>query len=169
MKKKTARGELKSQWEKLGNGEKSFPPCTHSGKDCINRDVSGNCRALANTAFNRECPFYRCWRDVSVTDLHHFMHNEQALNHYRLMRAMLYANLDTAHAATPPVKAFRIRTGYSQGQAAEYLDISRGTYGEKEKDPRGFTLGEAYRLARLFGVSVYDLFPEEASEKWAKK
>lgn len=168
MENKKKKG-LMTQWERLVAEEnKSFPVCTHAFRDCINIDVSGKCRALTSTKFNRECPFYRCWREVSAVDLQYFMHNDQALNHYRLMKAMLYANLDKSYAATPPVKAFRVRAGFKQGQVAEHLGISRGLYGEKEKDPKRFTLGEAYRLSRLLRVSVYDLFPEREEQEGAK-
>lgn len=39
------------------------PACMHSKKDCNQRDENGLCKALSDTRFDGDCPFY-CSRKV---------------------------------------------------------------------------------------------------------
>lgn len=52
----------------------------------------------------------------------------------------------------------RLAARYSQEVVAGYLGISRPTYAKMEKDPGTVTVEDAQKLAKLFGVSVSDLF-----------
>lgn len=52
----------------------------------------------------------------------------------------------------------RAAARYSQEAVAGYLGISRPTYAKMEKNPETVTVEDAQKLAKLFGVSVSDLF-----------
>ena len=47
---------------------------------------------------------------------------------------------------------------YSQDEVAGKLGISRPTYAKMEKDPGLVTIDDAQKLAKMFGVSVGDIF-----------
>lgn len=47
---------------------------------------------------------------------------------------------------------------YSQDEVAGKLGISRPTYAKMEKDPGSVTIDDAQKLAKMFGVSVGDIF-----------
>lgn len=47
---------------------------------------------------------------------------------------------------------------YSQDEVAGKLGISRPTYAKMEKDPGSVTIDDAVKLAKLFGVTVGDIF-----------
>ena len=47
---------------------------------------------------------------------------------------------------------------YSQDEVAGKLGISRPTYAKMEKDPDSVTIDDAVKLAKLFGVTVGDIF-----------
>ena len=47
---------------------------------------------------------------------------------------------------------------YSQEEVAGKLGISRPTYAKMEKDPGIVTVDDAKKLAKLFGVSIGDIF-----------
>ncbi len=47
---------------------------------------------------------------------------------------------------------------YSQQDVADHLGISRPTYAKMEKDPPSVTIEDAKKLAKLFGVSVNEIF-----------
>lgn len=47
---------------------------------------------------------------------------------------------------------------YSQEAVAGYLGISRPTYAKMENNPDVVTVEDARKLAKLFGVSVADIF-----------
>ena len=47
--------------KKYNSGER--PLCLHRKSDCNQRDEDGRCKALSETGFNGDCPFY-CSRKV---------------------------------------------------------------------------------------------------------
>ena len=54
--------------------------------------------------------------------------------------------------------AKRAEEGYTQTQVAEYLGIANSTYRDKESGRREFNLSEALKLAKLFNITVEELF-----------
>lgn len=56
------------------------------------------------------------------------------------------------------LKEARNAAKFTQEETAGHLGISRLTYGKMEKDPGTVTIDEAKKLAKLFGVSVGDIF-----------
>ena len=55
------------------------------------------------------------------------------------------------------VREAREQARITQGEAAEHLGISRPTYIKMEKNPEIIEMGEARKLAELFGVSIDDI------------
>ena len=56
------------------------------------------------------------------------------------------------------LKEAREKERYSQQQAADYLGISRVTYGKMEANPGDITVDDAKKLAELFKVDVKEIF-----------
>ncbi len=56
------------------------------------------------------------------------------------------------------LKAMREARGWSQGELARRLDVSRQTINAVETDKYDPSLPLALRMARLFGVAVPELF-----------
>lgn len=52
----------------------------------------------------------------------------------------------------------RKKERYTQQQVADYLGVSRVTYGKMEKNPGDITLDDARKLAKLFRVGLQDIF-----------
>lgn len=59
------------------------------------------------------------------------------------------------------LKAIREHKGWSQGELARRLGVSRQTINAVETDKYDPSLPLALRMARLFGVSVPELFIDE--------
>lgn len=59
------------------------------------------------------------------------------------------------------VKEYREMKGYTQGEMANHLGIKQGSYSDKERGRRGFTIREALILEDILGVSVKELFKKE--------
>lgn len=59
------------------------------------------------------------------------------------------------------VKEYRREKGYIQKEMAKYLGIEQGSYSDKERGRRGFTIEEALLLEEILGVSVKELFKKE--------
>ncbi|RHW17843.1 transcriptional regulator [Sphingomonas gilva] len=59
------------------------------------------------------------------------------------------------------VREFREGRGWSQGELANRLGVSRQTINAVETDKYDPSLPLALRMARLFGVAVPDLFIDE--------
>lgn len=59
----------------------------------------------------------------------------------------------------------RCRKGLKQKDVAEYLGITKGTYSKKENGQIKFSLVEAYKLSKLFGTSVENLFFDKDSDE----
>ena len=59
------------------------------------------------------------------------------------------------------VKEFREGSGWSQGELARRLRVSRQTINAVETDKYDPSLPLALRMAKLFGVAVPDLFIDE--------
>ena len=55
------------------------------------------------------------------------------------------------------VKEARKQARLTQGEVAEHLGISRPTYCKMEKHPETIEMGEARKLARLFGVTIDEI------------
>lgn len=58
------------------------------------------------------------------------------------------------------LKAYRIIKGYSQGELAEMVGMTRDTYGKSERGERDFTLKEAGAISNALEVSIDVLFPD---------
>lgn len=56
------------------------------------------------------------------------------------------------------IKSLRTRIGYNQDSMANYLQISKAAYVNKENCKNEFTLLEAINLCVLFGKSVEEIF-----------
>lgn len=56
------------------------------------------------------------------------------------------------------LKEARLNAKLTQEEVAGYLGISRITYGKMERDPDLITLSDAKALAKLFKVSVEEIF-----------
>lgn len=52
----------------------------------------------------------------------------------------------------------RKKARYTQQNVADHLGISRPTYARMEADPGSITVDDAKRLAKLFDVSLSDIF-----------
>lgn len=59
------------------------------------------------------------------------------------------------------VKEFREGSGWSQGELARRLGVSRQTINAVETDKYDPSLPLALRMAKLFGINVPDLFIDE--------
>ena len=59
------------------------------------------------------------------------------------------------------VRELRERRGWSQGELAEQLDVSRQTVNAIETGKYDPSLPLAFRIARLFGLSIEDVFSPE--------
>ena len=60
------------------------------------------------------------------------------------------------------VRELRERLGWSQGELAEHLDVSRQTINAIETGKYDPSLPLAFRIARLFGKSIETIFlPEQ--------
>jgi len=59
------------------------------------------------------------------------------------------------------VKEFRVGSGWSQGELARRLGVSRQTINAVETDKYDPSLPLALRMAKLFGINVPDLFIDE--------
>lgn len=59
------------------------------------------------------------------------------------------------------VKHFREGAGWTQGELARQLGVSRQTINAVETDKYDPSLPLALRMARLFGVSVPDIFIDD--------
>lgn len=59
------------------------------------------------------------------------------------------------------VREFREGRGWSQGELARLLGVSRQTINAVETDKYDPSLPLALRMARLFGIAVPDLFIDE--------
>jgi putative transcriptional regulator len=60
------------------------------------------------------------------------------------------------------LRELREERGWSQGQLAEHLDVSRQTINALETGKYDPSLPLAFRIARLFGASIESIFlPEE--------
>lgn len=61
------------------------------------------------------------------------------------------------------VRELRERRGWSQGELAEYLEVSRQTVNAIETGKYDPSLPLAFRIARLFGKSIEAIFQPEMS------
>lgn len=61
------------------------------------------------------------------------------------------------------VRALREARGWSQGQLAEHLDVSRQTVNAIETGKYDPSLPLAFRIARLFGMPIESIFEPEES------
>ena len=59
------------------------------------------------------------------------------------------------------VRELRERRGWSQGELAEQLEVSRQTVNAIETGKYDPSLPLAFRIARLFGLSIEDVFSPE--------
>lgn len=59
------------------------------------------------------------------------------------------------------LRELREREGWSQGQLAEQLEVSRQTVNALETGKYDPSLPLAFRIARLFGQSIEDIFDDE--------
>ncbi|HZV37975.1 MAG TPA: helix-turn-helix transcriptional regulator [Pseudoxanthomonas sp.] len=59
------------------------------------------------------------------------------------------------------LRELREREGWSQGQLAEQLEVSRQTVNALETGKYDPSLPLAFRIARLFGLSIEDIFDDE--------
>lgn len=55
----------------------------------------------------------------------------------------------------------RIKRGMTQQQVAEQAGLARSYYGFIENGIRNPTLGKALRIARVFGLSLEEVFPND--------
>lgn len=62
------------------------------------------------------------------------------------------------------IKVLRAERDMTQAQLAEEVDVSRQTINAIEKGKFDPSLPLAFRIARLFGLSVEDIFQDEESE-----
>ncbi len=65
------------------------------------------------------------------------------------------------------LESLRRDAGFTQGQVADAIGVSRPTYAQIENGLKDITLGQADTLAKLFGVSVDDL--QKTSEEQSSK
>lgn len=63
------------------------------------------------------------------------------------------------------IKQFRVRQGLTQGQVAEYLELSRSQISHIEKGKRNIELEKLERLANLFGVELAAFFNEDEASQ----
>jgi putative transcriptional regulator len=61
------------------------------------------------------------------------------------------------------LKELRAKKGWSQGALADELDVSRQTVNALETGRYDPSLPLAFKLARLFGVKIEDLFLDEVN------
>ena len=59
------------------------------------------------------------------------------------------------------LRELRERESWSQGQLAEQLEVSRQTVNALETGKYDPSLPLAFRIARLFGLSIEDIFDDE--------
>ena len=59
------------------------------------------------------------------------------------------------------LKELRAERGWSQGELAERLEVSRQTVNALETGKYDPSLPLAFRIARLFGLSIEDIFEDE--------
>ena len=59
------------------------------------------------------------------------------------------------------LRELRDDQGWSQGQLAEQLEVSRQTVNALETGKYDPSLPLAFRIARLFGLSIEDIFDDE--------
>lgn len=71
---------------------------------------------------------------------------------------MYFANLQGRTRVENRLKHYREAMGWSQGELARRLGVSRQTINAVETDKYDPSLPLALRMARLFAVSVPDLF-----------
>ncbi len=62
------------------------------------------------------------------------------------------------------IKVLRAERDMTQAQLAEEVDVSRQTINAIEKGKFDPSLPLAFRIARLFGLSVEDVFQDQESE-----
>ncbi len=63
---------------------------------------------------------------------------------------------------TNRLRVLRAERGWSQAELADRLGVSRQTVNALEVGKYDPSLGLAFKIARLFGCSVHDVFHEEA-------
>lgn len=63
------------------------------------------------------------------------------------------------------VREFRNQMNWTQSDLAERLDVSRQTIHAIEREKYDPSLPLAFRIARLFGVSVEEVFQEEGADE----
>lgn len=56
------------------------------------------------------------------------------------------------------VSEARKRAKLTQDYVAGYLGVSRVTYGKMERNPETITIEDAKKIAKLFNVSIGDIF-----------
>lgn len=63
------------------------------------------------------------------------------------------------------VKQARLMSLMSQKEIAEKIGISPKAYWYKERKPESFSVGEAFRLANVVGLDIYDIIfvPEQTT------
>jgi putative transcriptional regulator len=59
------------------------------------------------------------------------------------------------------VKEVRESRGFTQGEVAERLDISRQTYARIESGESDLTLGQAVKLAKMLDLTLADITGED--------
>lgn len=62
------------------------------------------------------------------------------------------------------VKEYRKEKCYTQKEMAKYLGIEQGSYSDKERGRRGFTIEEALLLEEILGVSIKELFKKKNNQ-----
>jgi len=62
------------------------------------------------------------------------------------------------------LKDLRAERGWSQGDLAEKLDVSRQTINSLERGKYDPSLPLAFKIARLFGAAIEDVFQPEVGE-----
>lgn len=65
------------------------------------------------------------------------------------------------------LKVLRAMHNLSQAELAERLGVARQTVNAMEAGKHDPSLGLAYRVARIFGVPVQEVFPDEGAARAA--
>lgn len=53
---------------------------------------------------------------------------------------------------------FRRKKGVHQSEIAKHLNISKGAYSSKERGFHEFTLSEAHKISKMFGISIDEFY-----------